>query len=72
MCNFKLRMGVRADGAGCASAGVPPGGLAEAAAAVPAPDGTPPGGRAAAGSAAAAAAKAVEPLRHGQQNQNLI
>ena len=63
-------MGVRADAAGRASAGVPPGGLAKAAAAVPAPNGIPPRGGGAAGSAATAAA-AVEPLRHGQQNQNL-
>ena len=62
-------MGVRADAAGRASAGVPPGGLAKAAAAVPAPNGIPPRGGGAAGSAATAAA--VEPLRHGQQNQNL-
>ena len=68
-------MGVRADAGGPASTGVPPGGLAEAASAVPASNGIPPppGGGWAAGSAAAtvSAEGAMEPLRHGQQNQNL-
>ena len=60
-------MGVRADQLGPAPARLQPGGLAEpAAAAVPASDGMGGGERGASSCSARG-----EPLRHGQQNQNL-
>ena len=59
-------MGVRADQLGPAPARLQPGGLAEhAAAAVPAPNGIRPRG------GASLSARGEQPLRHGQQNQNL-